>query len=101
MPRYRGRLREMLAAASRMEADNDMRRLVIRTSQVMVDMAVLALAYVLAFLLRFEGWPELWMLKRLILTWPYVAGLQYLVLVALGVPRLAWSYVGLREVRRI
>ncbi len=78
-----------------------MRKLLTRTSQVLVDMAVLAVAYQLAFLLRFEGWPQLWMFKRLVLTWPYVVGLQYLSLTALGVPRSAWSYVGLREIRRI
>jgi FlaA1/EpsC-like NDP-sugar epimerase len=78
-----------------------MRQLLTRTSQVMVDLAVLGIAYFLAVLLRFEGWPQLWMVKRLFLTWPYVVALQYLVLVALGVPRFAWSYVGLREIRRI
>ena len=33
--------------------------------------------------------------------WPYVAGLQYLVFMAFGVPQFAWRYVGLREVRQI
>lgn len=78
-----------------------MRQFLTRSSQVMVDLAVLASAYCLAYILRFEGWPQLWMFKRLILTWPYVVVLQYLVLMAFGVPRFAWSYVGLREVRRI
>src|SRR4051794_22527758 len=78
-----------------------MRQLLTRTSQAMVDLAVLAIAYFLAVLLRFEGWPQIWMVKRGLLTWPYVVALQYLVLTALGVPRFAWSYVGLREIRRI
>jgi FlaA1/EpsC-like NDP-sugar epimerase len=78
-----------------------MRHFLTRSSQVMVDLAVLASAYCLAYILRFEGWPKLWMFKRLILSWPYVVVLQYLVLMAFGVPRFAWSYVGLREVRRI
>lgn len=62
---------------------------------------VLSLAYFLAFLLRFEGWPPFGMVKGLVLTWPYAVGFQYAVLVALGVPKFAWSYVGLREARRI
>lgn len=66
-----------------------------------MDLAVLAIAYALSFVLRLEGWPQLWMLKRLLLTGPYVVVFQYSVLSALGVPRFAWSYVGLREMRRI
>jgi FlaA1/EpsC-like NDP-sugar epimerase len=41
------------------------------------------------------------MLKRLVLTWPYVVVFQYGILALLGVPRFAWSYVGLLEMRRI
>jgi FlaA1/EpsC-like NDP-sugar epimerase len=78
-----------------------MRQILTRTSQVMVDLVVLAAAYFLAFVLRFEGWPELWMLKRFVLNWPYVVALQYLGLMAFGVHRFAWSYVGLREASRI
>ncbi len=79
----------------------DLPHFLTRGSQTMVDLAVLAVAYGLAYILRFEGWPQLWMFKRLILTWPYVVVFQYLVLMAFGVPRFAWSYVGLREMRRI
>jgi FlaA1/EpsC-like NDP-sugar epimerase len=78
-----------------------MRQLLSRTSQVLVDLAVLLAAYFLAAFLRFEGWPNLWMVKRLLLNWPYVVALQYAMLLAMGVPRSAWSYVGLREARRI
>jgi FlaA1/EpsC-like NDP-sugar epimerase len=78
-----------------------MRRILTRTSQVLTDFTVLSVAYLFAFLLRFEGWPPFWMFKSWLLTWPYVVGFQYLVLAAHGVPRFAWSYVGLREVRRI
>src|SRR5207247_7052809 len=41
------------------------------------------------------------MLKRLVFTWPYVVGLQYMLLVVLGVTRYSWRYVGLREATRI
>ena len=78
-----------------------MRRILTRTSQVLADLTVLSLAYLFAFLLRFEGWPPFSMFKSWLLTWPYVVGFQYLALAARGVPRFAWSYVGLREVRRI
>jgi FlaA1/EpsC-like NDP-sugar epimerase len=78
-----------------------MRPLLTRASQVVIDLTVLAVAYALAYVLRLEGWPQLWMLKRLVITWPYVVVFQYLVLSALNVPRFAWIYVGLREVRRI
>ena len=76
-------------------------RIVARTSQALIDLAVLSMAFWLAFLLRLEGDLPLFMLKRLVFTWPYVVAFQYFVLVAFGVPRFAWRYVGMREAVRI
>jgi FlaA1/EpsC-like NDP-sugar epimerase len=78
-----------------------MRQQLTRASQVLVDLSVLAGAYCLAVVLRSEGMPDLDLLKRWLLTWPYVVVLQYGILTGFGVPRFAWSYVGLREMRRI
>jgi FlaA1/EpsC-like NDP-sugar epimerase len=78
-----------------------MRRLALRTTQVLVDLAVLALALVFAFAARFDGQVESEMLKRLVFALPYVVGFQYLVLLGFGVPRFVWSYVSLREIRLI
>ncbi len=78
-----------------------MRRLALRTAQVLVDFAVLALALTLAFAARFDGRLDDEMLKRLVFALPYVVGFQYLVLLAFGVPRFVWSYVSLREIRAI
>ena len=78
-----------------------MNRLVIKTSRILLDLAVLALAFWLAVLLRFDGLPHLEILKRMVFFWPYVVVLQYAGLLALGVPRFSWRYVGLREIVRI
>ncbi len=72
-----------------------------RATQTLVDLAVLSIAYWLAFVLRFEGLPDLAYLKLLFLTWPYVVGFQYLVLAAIGVQRMAWRYVGIGDAKRI
>ena len=72
-----------------------------RGMQVAIDLCVLSVAYWVAFLLRFEGLPELLYLKLLFFTWPYVVGFQYLVLAALGVQRMSWRYVGIGDTRRI
>lgn len=78
-----------------------MRKHLTRASQVAVDLAVLATAYALGFAIRFEGIPPATLVGRMFLTMPYVALLLYGALVAFGVPRFAWRYVGLREVTRI
>jgi FlaA1/EpsC-like NDP-sugar epimerase len=72
-----------------------------RFSQAIIDLTVLCGALTLAFLIRFDfRLPEA-MLGRLLVTSPYVVGLEYLVLVSFGVNRLSWRYVSLREAARI
>jgi len=77
------------------------KRLIQSGTKLVADLAVLSLAYWLAFLLRFEMDLGLRMVKLLFFTWPYVVVLQYVVLVFFHVHRFAWSYVGLREAYRI
>jgi len=76
-------------------------RLANRTTAHLVDLTVLAVAYVASFLLRFEGHIPVEMVRTLATTLPYVVGLQYGLLIAFGVHRMAWRYVGLSEARRI
>ena len=78
-----------------------MRRHVLRLSQLAIDMALLALAFAIAFLMRFDWRPPADMLGRLALTVPYIVVGEYLVLWLFGVPKSSWRYVGLREVWRI
>ncbi len=66
-----------------------------------IDVGVLSVAYIAAFFIRFDGAPPLQMFKRLMFTWPYVLGLELLVLYAFAVPYFAWRYVGLREAQRV
>jgi FlaA1/EpsC-like NDP-sugar epimerase len=76
-------------------------RLANRTGQHLVDLSVLAVAYVGSYLLRFEGRVPVEMVRTLVTTLPYVLALQYGLLIAFDVHRMAWRYVGLPEVRRI
>jgi FlaA1/EpsC-like NDP-sugar epimerase len=76
-------------------------RLFNRSAQLLVDALVIALAYVTAYLLRFEGDIPPLMLRSMAWTLPYVVALFYGAMVALGVHRLAWRYISLRDTRRI
>jgi FlaA1/EpsC-like NDP-sugar epimerase len=78
-----------------------MSRMILRWTQVAVDLFVLSVALWLAVFLRFEGDVPIQMLKRPLFLWPYVVGFQYTLLVAMGVPRFSWRHVGLREAVRI
>ena len=78
-----------------------MPRLLNRGFQVVLDIAVLSLAYWLAFLFRFEfAFPQPWR-EVLLVTWPYVVALQYAALTLFGVPRMSWRYLSMRDARLI
>ncbi len=78
-----------------------MRLQLLRVSQIVIDLLVLAFALLLAFLLRWEFRPPADVVGRMLLIGPYVLGFEYLVLVQFGVRRFSWRYIGLREVARI
>ncbi len=67
----------------------------------LVDGLVLVLAFVTAFMVRFDGVLPEQMLKRMVFLLPYVVVFRYLTLSMVGVPRFAWRFVGLRESGRI
>src|SRR5262245_28555023 len=76
-------------------------RLLNRTVQIVLDVAILSLAYWLAFLFRLEfSIPPVW-LRVLLVTWPYVVILQYAALAAFGVPRLSWRYISIGDMTRV
>lgn len=78
-----------------------MSRIVSRSWQIVIDLAVLAVALWLAFQLRFDWDPPAQMTKRLFFVLPYVVGLEYLALLLFGVTRLSWRYIGLRDIKKI
>jgi FlaA1/EpsC-like NDP-sugar epimerase len=78
-----------------------MSRIVIKGTQVLLDLVVLSIAFWLAFLFRFEFQPNIQQYKLLFFTWPYVILFKYLVMVLFGVPNFSWRYVGTREATRI
>jgi FlaA1/EpsC-like NDP-sugar epimerase len=73
----------------------------LRGAQVVIDLSVLSAALWLGFLIRFDWEMPAVMWQSLLVLWPYVVGIEYGLLVAFGVPRSVWRYVGLREVNRI
>lgn len=73
----------------------------IRGTQVAIDLCALSAALWLGYFARFDWNVPAPMLRSLIFLWPYVVGLEYLLLYAFGVPRYVWRYIGLREASRI
>ncbi|MCX5746886.1 MAG: polysaccharide biosynthesis protein, partial [Proteobacteria bacterium] len=72
-----------------------------RGVQTALDLAVLSVAYWLAFLIRFEfSIPPVWAGIALA-GWPYVLVVQMVTLYAFRVPRMSWRYVSLRETARV
>lgn len=72
-----------------------------RTLLILADLTVLSLAYVLAFALRFDGIPPFQMVKRMVLTLPYVVGFEFVTLTAFRVRQVNWRHVALRDAVRV
>jgi FlaA1/EpsC-like NDP-sugar epimerase len=72
-----------------------------RTTQLLVDILVLAGAYLVAYVVRFEASIPPVMLRTLAWTLPYVVALQYCAMILFRVHRMAWRYVGLPDMRNI
>jgi len=72
-----------------------------RTSQFLIDIGVLMLAFLLAILARFD-WNVPWlMFRQLMIVLPYAVLLQYAFLSAFGITRFSWRYISLRDAVRI
>ena len=71
-------------------------RLLSRSVQTALDIAVLSLAYWLAFLFRLEFELGEW-LPVVVFTWPYVVLLHYGMLALFGVPRMSWRYISMGD----
>ena len=78
-----------------------MTTILVKGSQVLIDLFALVVAFLLAFYLRFGEDLSDHYVKLFFFTLPYVVLLQYLVLSLFGVPNFAWRYVNLRDAQWI
>ncbi len=72
-----------------------------RTLRIISDVGALSLAYWLACLFRFEFQIPHVAFNVLVINWPAVLVVQYVGLVAFGIPRMSWRYVNMRDTSRI
>lgn len=78
-----------------------MNRFLWRSSQFVIDIAVLMAAFVLATMLRFD-WDVPWdRWRSLVIVMPYVVLLQYTFLTVFGITRFSWRYISLRDAVRV
>ena len=78
-----------------------MSRLKSRTTQFLIDIGVLMLAFLLATLVRFDWNVPPSMFRSLLLVLPYVVLLQYAFLSGFGITRFSWRFISLRDAVRI
>lgn len=72
-----------------------------RTTQAVVDALISALAFFLAHLLRFNGWPPPFEFKRMVLILPYVVLGRVLANFFLGIYRRVWRYASISDAMRL
>ncbi|MDB4987259.1 MAG: polysaccharide biosynthesis protein CapD [Myxococcaceae bacterium] len=73
--------------------------LIAHSLRVAIDVILLALAFGLAFALRFDWSVPPDMLARMFLITPYVVVLQYATLAFYGAPRVSWRFFSLRDLK--
>ncbi|MBW2509228.1 MAG: polysaccharide biosynthesis protein [Deltaproteobacteria bacterium] len=78
-----------------------MSRLKNRTTQFLIDIGVLMLAFLLATLVRFDWNVPPSMFRNLLVVLPYVVLLQYAFLSGFGITRFSWRFISLRDAVRI
>ncbi len=78
-----------------------MSRLKNRTTQFLIDVGVLMIAFLLAMLVRFDWDVPRPMFRQLMIVLPYVVLLQYGFLSAFGITRFSWRFISLRDAVRI
>ena len=69
--------------------------------EIGLDVLFLTTAYYAAYLIRFEGQPESTWVHLFARSVPFVVGLQLIALVALGIYRTLWRYLGISDVTAI
>ncbi|MEM7433546.1 MAG: nucleoside-diphosphate sugar epimerase/dehydratase [Myxococcota bacterium] len=78
-----------------------MNRFLSRTSQFVIDITVLMVAFFLATMLRFDWNVPLDRWRSLFVVMPYVVLLQYTFLSTFGITRFSWRYISLRDAVRV
>lgn len=74
-----------------------MSRLKNRTSQFLIDIAVLMVAFWLATWVRFDWNVPPVMFRKLLIVLPWVVLLQYAFLYGFGITRFSWRFISLRD----
>ncbi|MFZ5788722.1 MAG: polysaccharide biosynthesis protein [Acidobacteriota bacterium] len=72
-----------------------------RSLQLAVDALVVAIALVLAYVMRFEGAIPRDYIRQLFLILPYVIILRIAIFTIFGVYKLVWRYIGLNDLPRV
>ena len=70
-----------------------------RSTQYVIDFFIVAGAFLLAYILRYEGMPPLYQMKYLIFQLPYVVLLTLLSYMLTGLFKYSWRFISLREIR--
>ena len=87
------------ASQERKDSQTFWRQLYARHMAALADLSVLALAFVLAYLLRFDFEIPRSQLSRLVVQLSYVVLLQFAAMLLSGVHMFIWRYIGLRELK--
>jgi len=77
-----------------------MKRIFSRTAQLAADVVIMATAFIMAYCLRFDGWPGAQATKHMVFQLPYVVSMQVAVFWLFGIYAFIWRYVGAREIKR-
>ena len=71
----------------------------LRRVQYVLDLVILATAFLMAYTLRFGGVPDGINFRKLVFQLPYVVLLQAILFHAFGIYSFVWRYISLREIR--
>lgn len=95
-------INRIFRAVGRLESHAWARKYVLtRGSQVVVDAIIASTSFFVAHLLRFNGWPPAFDLKRMMLILPYVVVGRLLANYFLGIYKRVWRYASISDAMRL
>jgi FlaA1/EpsC-like NDP-sugar epimerase len=71
-----------------------------RTTQQVLDLVILSIAFLAAYMLRFDGMPEGLHLKKMVFQLPYMVAFQFIIFLFLGNYNYVWKYFSSTELQR-
>jgi FlaA1/EpsC-like NDP-sugar epimerase len=73
------------------------KKIFIRANQILLDILIFGFSFFAAYFIRFEGLPQGWFLKQLMILIPYIVTARFLLFSVFKVYSIVWRYISISD----